>query len=281
MLHNWIRVFHSDNNVMIDRSIEAQNNPDTVPLDLVSAQDWIYIGQYFPFNSVYFQMTAMNLAASSMQIQYWEGKEWFPAVDIIDGTRAGGATLGRTGIIQFSPDRDRSWVRIADTTERGSPVPLDTVEIYELFWLRMRPNADTTAGTTAKVISYAFTSDAMLSAIDPEIDEYLVPWGGVSKTNWDEQILLGSNHLVADLRARGLISTPGNVLRFDDVSLACAYRTLAFIYSRLGEAFAARKVDALENYRELLNLKGFTFDSSRDGVVQRQEITGTTAGLIR
>jgi len=281
MLHNWIRVFYSDNGVLTDFSIEAQNNADTIPLELVAGQDYVYVGQYFPFNNLFFQLDTANTVASVMSAQYWDGKVWRDAVDFIDSTKLLGKTLARNGVIQWSPDRQYSWLKTEDTTDRGAPTELSTLEIYELHWMRLKVSVNLSAGTIVKDLGYAFTANHMLSSIDPEINEYLVPWGGVSKTNWDEQIQLASTHVVADLRSRGLIVAPGNVLRFDDVSLATAYRTLQVIYSRLGEAFDARKQDAQDNYEKLLNLKGFTFDTNRNGLAEKQEIAGTTAGLVR
>lgn len=281
MLHNWIRVFYSDNGVLTDYSVEAQNNADTFPLEMVAGQDYLYVGQYFPFNNLFFQLDTANTVASVMSAQYWDGKVWRDAVDFIDSTKLLGKTLARNGVIQWSPDRQYSWLKTEDTTDRGAPTELSTLEIYELHWMRLKVSVNLSAGTIVKDLGYAFTANHMLSSIDPEINEYLVPWGGVSKTNWDEQIQLASTHVVADLRSRGLIVAPGNVLRFDDVSLATAYRTLQIIYSRLGEAFAPRKQDAQENYEKLLNLKGFTFDTNRNGLAEKQEIAGTTAGLVR
>jgi len=281
MLHNWIRVFYSDNGVLTDYSVEAQNNADTIPLELVAGQDYVYVGQYFPFNNLFFQLDTANTVVSVMSAQYWDGKVWRDAVDFIDSTKLLGKTLARNGVIQWSPDRNNSWLKTEDTTDRGAPTELSTLEIYELHWMRLKVSVSLSAGTIIKDLGYAFTANHMLSSIDPEINEYLVPWGGVSKTNWDEQIQLASNHVVADLRSRGLVVAPGNVLRFDDVSLATAYRTLQIIYSRLGEAFAPRKQDAQENYEKLLNLKGFTFDTNRNGLAEKQEIAGTTGGLVR
>lgn len=281
MLHNWIRIFYSDNGVLTDYSIEAQSTGDTVPAGLVAAQDYIYIGQYFPFNNVYFEMDTTNDAVAMMSVEYWDGRSWKTGVDILDGTKQGGKTLKRNGVIQFSPDRQYSWVDVKDTSENGSPTELQTLEIYDLYWVRLKANASLDAGSLARKIGYAFASNDTLLAIDPEINEYLVPWGGSSKVNWDEQIQLASQHLVADMRAKGLIISPGNILRFDDVSLACAYRTLAVIYSRLGEAFAARKADALDQYSKLLDVKRFTIDADKNGRVDRSEIGSTSGGLLR
>lgn len=281
MLHNWIRVFYSDNGTLADYSLEAQTNGETVPASLVTGEDFIYVGQYFPFNNVYFEPLAVNDNASVMRVDYWDGRAWRAGVDVIDATKSQGKTLARAGVIQFSPDIDFSWSRVSDTTKNGEPPELSSLEIYDLFWARFKVSASLTTTTTLRKVGYSFTTGEMLTAIDPEINEYLVPWGGVSKTSWAEQIQLASMHVVADLKSKGLIVAPGNILRFDDVSLPCAYRTLAVIYSRLGEAFAARKDDALKQYGELLNIQRFTLDRDNNARVDRSEIANVVGGLVR
>jgi predicted ATPase len=106
-------------------------------------------------------------------------------------------------------------------------------------------------------------------------------WGGSTKLDWNDQIQLASTHIVADLKSRQLIFNQGQVIRFDDVSLACAYRTLAIIYSALGDPFKNKKDEALQQYSALMNIKRFTLDANLNGKVDRQEIGMNTGRLIR
>lgn len=279
MLYQWLRVLYSDNGVLTDYSIEAQN--DTVPVAMVAEEDYIYFGQYYPFNNVYIELDTANTNASVISVEYWNSKQFVPAVDILDATKVSGITLSRNGVIQFSPDIDNNWTQVRDTSKQDAPAPLQTREMYDLYWARLKVSADLYAGTILKRVGYSFCTNAMLSGIDPEISQYLTPWGGSSKLNWDEQIQLASLHLVADLRGRGIVIHPGNILRFDDVALATAYRTLAIIYGPLGQAFDSRRAQALEQYEKLLNVKRFTIDSNTDGSVDRSEINNTVGQMIR
>lgn len=281
MLSQWIRVFFSDNGTLTDKSIEAQDGSD-MAFPAVAAEDYIYVGQYFPFNNLFIEMDTPNVTASLMSTEYWDGKQWRASVDILDGTKLLGATLGRSGVIQFAPNRQYKWNIIQDTSETNhTPAQLQTLTIYDLYWMRMKVSANLDAGTIIKKISYAFTTNQLMQGIDPEINEYLSAWGGVSKINWNEQIILASQHLVADFKARQLVVAPGNIVRFDDIALPVAYRTVALVYSQLGDAFKAKYDDAMRLYTNLLAVKRFTIDRNDDGAVERGEISQTVASLIR
>lgn len=281
MLSQWIRVLFSDNGSLTDYSLAAQNS-DTIPFAITAAEDYLYVGQYYPFNNLFFEIgTTVNAAASVVSVEYWDGTAWRSAVDVIDATSVSGASLGRNGVIQWSPNKDYQWLVVQDTSDTTSPSELQTKTIYDLYWVRLKWSGNTTAGCTLKSVSYAFCTTQMLYSLDSELDEYLVAWGGSSKTNWDEQIMNASQQLVSDLRARQIIIAPGNIVRFDDVSMACAYLAMSLIYVPLGQAFNDRKQDARDQYKKLLNLSRFTVDSNRDGRVSPGEISQSVPRLIR
>jgi hypothetical protein len=50
MLKNYIRVLYSDNGTISDMSLDlSEGNGASFPV--VAAEDYFYIGQYFPFNN--------------------------------------------------------------------------------------------------------------------------------------------------------------------------------------------------------------------------------------
>jgi hypothetical protein len=279
MLANWIRLFLSDNGVLSDISLAAQNS-DNINFQLVSTEDYLYCGQYYPFNNLYFELLTANSNAASLHVQYWDGKVWADGLDVIDATKVSGVTLARNGVVQFSPNRERRWQVVRDPTQNQGPSELITLPIYDLYWIRIKASADLSA-CVLKNISYAFCTSAMLKAIDSEIDNYLMAWGGVGKTNWDEQVLLASQYVVFDLKSKGFIVAPGNILRFEDVSLATAHRTLAVIYSQLGESFRDKLTASINMYGELMSIKRFNFDSNDNALLESQEISNTVGKLVR
>jgi hypothetical protein len=279
MLSQWIRIFHSDNGQLIDYSLNAQNTDD-IPFPFVASEDYLYIAQYYPFNNFFIELKEPNTEASKVLIDTWHGRQWTPAVDIIDATSVDGKSLAKTGVIQFSPDRRYRWQSTADTSDETT-MGLSSLHIYNNSWLRVRFDQDLHADTEIKDIGYSFCTDEMLRAIDSEIDNYLMAWGGSTKLNWIEQIKLASLYLAYDLKAKGLIIHQGNILRFDDVSMACAHRTLMIIYAQLGESFQSKYQYSFNMYNELLSIKRFNFDEDMDGRLDKQEISNTVGKLIR
>ncbi len=281
MLSQWVRVFLSDNGSLTDYSIEAQDST-SFAFPAVATEDYIYVGQYFPFNNLFIEMQTVNSNASVLSCQYWDGKQWQNGLDVIDGTKASGACFGKNGVFQFSPNRRIKWVQIEDTSvAQNTPSELQSLNIYDLYWMRLKVSADLSITTAIKKLTYAFTTNELMLGIDPEINQYLSAWGGVSKTNWNEQIILASQHLVADFKARQLIMGVGNIVRFDDISLPVAYRALALVYSQLGTAFKEKYDDAMVQYNRLLSIKRFTLDRNDDAAVERNEVAQTVGTLIR
>lgn len=279
MLAQWIRVFYSNNGVLTDYSLAAQDT-DAIPFPIVAAEDYLYIAQYFPFNNFYLDLDVVNDQASVMTVQYWYGKEWVNAVDLIDATKVNGVSLAKSGVVQFSPSRRYKWTEIVDTSlEQNSS--LTSLEIYNNYWLRVKFSADLNALTAIESISYKFANDEMLVAIDSEINNYLLAWGGITKTNWNEQLLLASQYLIYDLKSKGLIIHPGNILRFDDVSMACAHRCLMIIYAQLGESFKDKYNYSLGMFNELMSIKRFNFDVDLDARLDKTEIANSVGKLIR
>lgn len=271
MLGNWIRVL-SDEGSLEDLSLV---NANVEEFDLtLSATGHVYVGQYFPFNNFYVEVSTASTGAATLDVEYWEGSQWRDAVDLLDGTKLSGATLGRTGVIQFSPDLHHSWPMVPSTSDTSSIPELSTVTIYDLYWMRFSPSDDIAA--TIKRISYAFCTNQHLRDLDPEVDNFLEIWGGSTKTNWNDQIVLASQHVVATLKSGGLIKDRANILRFDDIYLATAYKTLAIIFSRLGSNYVDKAGKYQLDFESLMSGERYSaFDQNNDAnpsAAERNEI---------
>lgn len=282
MLHQWIRLIYSDNGTLIDRSLDNQDEVITVPMQMVATEDYLYIGQHFPFNNFFVQIDTANSNASVLSVQYWTGKQnsWRTAVDVLDGTSSSGATLAKSGVVQFSPDEDYTWYRVDDTNEQAAEFLLNATKIYNMYWLRLKVSANLSAGTDLKRLAYAFTRTQQINNLDVSIDEFLTSFGA-TKTNWDDEIVTASIQVVNDLRRKNLIRHQGEILRFDDVSMATDYRVLALIYSNLGPAYRDKKFDAMAEYEKMISLSNFSFDQSEDARLSRDEIASRGIKLVR
>lgn len=282
MLKQWFRVLYSDNGTLTDKSLDVQTGQG-FQAPLVQDEDYIYVGQYLPFNNVFMQVDSYVSSSGDvvpeLQAEYWADQQWRPVLDVIDDT----AGMTKSGVIQFTPDKDYSWTQVQDTGNNlpDGPDELTSVRIYDLYWLRIKATATAIPAKTILKMGYAFCDSPSLKIYEPEIDQYLVPWGGSGKTDWIEQIMAASEQVFLDLKGKQLVTQPGQILRFDDVYLATIYRTLLLIYTPLGEAFKERRSMRLKEYGEALNVKRFTFDMNRTGTVEQGEIANTTGMLVR
>ncbi len=282
MLYNYIRTFYGDNGVLTDYSIDNQDELATVPLAFVAAEDYVYIGQHFPVNNFFVQMDTINTNASVLSIEYWCGtiNGWKAAVDILDGTTSGGKTFARSGVVQFSPAPAYIWQRVGDSTNEVMPTGLTASSVYNVYWLRIKASANISAGTDAKRICYAFTRSQQLDNLDVTIDQFLTSFNA-SKTNWDDEIVTASIHVVADLKRRGVIIHNGEIIRFEDISMACDYKTLSIIYKNLGPAYKEKLERVDKEYEKAVNLKRFTLDKDQDAFVSSGEISTSIKRLER
>lgn len=282
MLNEFIRVLYSDNGTLTDYSLASQTKSETIALPMVAAEDYLYVGQYLPFNNLFFEIETANDQTASFEVEYFvSGKtEWRSAVDLLDATKTSGVMLAQDGVLQWSPDRDEQQWKLSFEPDQDGPLELASTEIYNLYWARFKPSADLNTLTALKRLFYKFSTDEQLEAIEPEINNYLPAWE-TGKTNWTDQLILASQHVVMDLKSKGLIRDRGQVLRFDDVNLITAYRCLMHIYSVLGVSFESKRQMAEMEYNKLFKNQSFTFDQDDDAFVDRREIHRSKGQLVR
>lgn len=279
MVKRWIRVLTEVSDTITDKTLHSQNGTG-FNCNFATSGDFFYVGQYFPFNNFTVDLHSANTSGSEMLVEYWDGSSWSDAVDLLDGTVSGSASLAQHGTVQFSPDKDSAWTRVSDTFDE-SGMGLEALKLYDLYWVRVSFDGPLSSTTSVKELRYKFCEHADLVKVDPEINQYLTAWGGAGKTNWNEQIFEASDNIISELKERKLILHPGQILRFDDVYKACVYQTLMLIYSQLGESFKV-KFDYFEKlYSKHLGDKRFTFDAVRDGMVSTSEIEMTVGKGVR
>lgn len=280
LINQWIRVIRGDNGTLTDASLNAQIDGTISLASLVASEDYLYIGQHFPFNNIFFQIDTANDQASVMSVELWDGIEWNAVANQLDGTDASGVTLARDGVLQFVPDRDETWDLVTYTDEEPAAFGLETLKLYDLYWARLKWSADLGASTAIKRLGYAFCTDSQLVAIDSDINNYRATWSS-GKTDWIDQIMLASEMVVIDLKGKGLIMHPGQILRLEDVSLATAYKTLELIYAGLDEGFEGQRDYAAKMYQKLIGLQRWTFDQNKDGRAAPNEIHNVPVRGVR
>ena len=279
MLHEYLRVLKYDGTTFSDLSLDNQNESTNLDLALTTT-DYIYLGQYFAFNNFFINLDTANASTSILSLEYWNGSEWKSALDLLDGTSLSGVTLSQSGVVQFSPDRLYGWNRVSDTSEASAPTEMQSLTIYNMMWLRFKPTINIDALTDAFSISYAFTSSQQLNNHDIEINNYYDRFA-VGKTDWNNEIVTASRYLVADLKRKNIVQDHAQILRFDDVSLACEWKTLEHIYNNMGKAYVEKRDDARIQYDKYISIRERSLDKNNDASLSMDELKGSIRNGIR
>lgn len=281
LLTNYLRIFSDVSGSLKDLSIENSEWSE-FSFDATNSE-YLYVAQAYPFNNLYLECSTGNVNTANIEVEFWNGKQWASAVDVLDGTSVSGSTLQRPGVIQWGIDIDGNpWDKIQDTSDQNEPSELQSLKIYDLWWVRLSPSQNLSAGTKLKRINYLFCTNQQLLDHDPEINNYLEAWGGVAKTDWTDQIIAASQHVVTHLKAKGVLNHQAQILRFDDFSIAATYKTLSFIYARLGSSYAEKRDYYEQQFKDQMNLVRFTgIDNNSNGRVDQSEIAALTARAVR
>jgi len=275
MLSQWIRLFYYNGTTLSDKSLDS--SLETGFLCPFISGHFLYIAQSFPFNNFSVEMNDFNLNSGKIKIEYWSNNSWREAVDVLDASYA----LTKNGTIQFNIDDDFSWSRVNDSKDENGFVPLDSIRLYDSYFVRISLNSAASILASIKKISYEFCTDKALRSIDPEINAYLPAWGGVTKLNWKEQIRLGSETVIFNLKARALIKHSGQIMRLDDVFLATAYATLMHIYAPFGKGFEDKKQNAADNFLRFLDSKSMTIDQNKTASIEPFELNQNIGRGVR
>lgn len=267
------RVIWDDNGTLKDLSPELNDAfAQDVTLPLVAAEDKIYIGSELPFNHRYIRLgSTANGNASAVSAEIWDSNEWQSAVDVVDQTASGGASLARSGILSFSVERNQSWAQ-EDTTE---DIPaLATLKIYDLYWCRLTFSGDLTAGTVLSYIGHKFSDDDTMAAYYPDLLRSEVLAGfEAGKTDWDDQHIIAAEECVRFLRKRKAIVDSNQVLDWREFELAAIHKTAEIIYTAFGSDYEALRDKARSKFMEEMNRGIFTIDRDEDGRVDDEERT--------
>lgn len=277
MLRNYLRVIYSNNGTLTDISNKLQDGGGGYAERLTLNEDYIYIGQQMPFNNIFAWMSVVNSVQAGLTLEYFDGASWRAAVDVLDGTEG----FTKTGCIQFVPDKAYEWDYVEDTSEVSDTFALKTLKIYNLYWLRIKASATLSNGTEWKRLTYAFCLSSDLATHMPEIDNYMEAWGGEEKEDWIPEIIAASEQLVIDLKGRGMVIHPGQILLFDDVSYAAQMKTLSNIMVELGPAFDERRAERLKAYNSALSIKRFTLDKNKNARIEKSEEFMSIGSIVR
>lgn len=269
MLYQWIRLLRSTAGTITDASLANQEEASSVVHDITAATDYLYLGQACPFNNFYYKMNVANTNDSTLKIEYWDGNSWVFAVDLLDGTRSVAKTLAKSGVIQFSPNFKNRWQIVYDTSEVNiGPADLNSVTIYNMYWLRISFTSNLSVTTASDKICYCFSTHQQINHRDSTLKNYLASF---NVTTWEDHIINASIDTAHELKKRNLIKSHGQILRLEDVSIATDWKTIMSIYFDLGGDYLEKLKAASKEFDNALDLKAPSLDLNNNAYVDVSE----------
>lgn len=263
------RVVYSDDSVLTDFSRELSDLADSKQaFNIVAADDAIYIGSDLPFNHRYFSVRNQNAVAAQVAVAIWSGSAFEPAVDVLDFTAVGGKPLAKSGIIMFTPDRNKGWGRVPTTED----IPeLATLKIYGCYWVKITFSAD--IAFALEYVGHKFSTDSDLNIYYGDLCRETVreAYFEVPTNTWDRIHCAAAEEIIRDLRARQIIWSPNQILDPDQFRDASAHKLAEIVYSPGGLNVPEKATDAARKYREAMNKVTFNVDRNGDARLQQCE----------
>lgn len=273
------RIIHSDNGTLRDLSVNLNKyEAGSEVVELVSSEDFIYIGSRLPFNGLFFKFDVQNATPSTPTVSYWDGDVWKSTVNILDET----AGMTQSGHITWYPDLDESWHR-EHTNYNGETVDgLTDIVIYNLYWVRISFGADFDVGTSFSFMGDLFCDDDDLYTEFPDFRaSNVLDSFETGKTDWEEQRIRASRILAQDLVDKGILKDPSQVLNRRDYIYACIQKTAELIYSSFGPDFSEVRLAARNEYYARLKKKIHRIDLNGNALEDRFEMKNKTGFLSR
>ena len=145
-----------------------------------------------------------------------------------------------------------------------------------MHWIKLEFSTD--ISMTIDWVGDLFCSDKELSDISPSVagSTFKDDWES-GKTDWEEQRVTASDLIIGELRGVNL-NNPNMLLDKAELSLPTVYRTLALIYSEMGDT---EKVDMYMKSMNKLLKQSFSKDMNLNGRIDPDESTIRLSTMVR
>jgi hypothetical protein len=263
------RVIFSDNGTLKDLS-EALNNhvSGNATLPIVAAQDYLFLGADAPFNHRWVEVgTANTNAAKVSEIAVWDGTKWTACAEIIDDTLNSAGTIGfsKSGRLAWVPDKNKpGWSRDDTQAVSGAEITgLETVKIYNLFWVRIKFSADMSGTTALSYLGWKFANDEDLYNLKPEFDTTEARERfKTGITTFDQVHFEAAKQVTRDLKSAQVLDSENQVIEWEVLRLPAIYKAAELIYSGYGSDWEKERLLALEEYRRAMKVDLFNVDQN-------------------
>lgn len=258
-----LTVIHDDNSSFTDNTENAADYiRDDFSMTLNSTEDYLYVGFYKPFGSLFAAFTTANTNANTLAAQYYNGSSWV-SLSLTDETRG----FTRNGFL-FWDKASMESTAINGTTK---------------YYIRLRPSVTHTA-TVYRGINILFADDNALKQEFSEIDnETLLPAG---ETSHLVRHVGAKNTIVQMLRNKGIIKqasgsttqkdlTAFDIMNLEQVRQAAVMLTLSNIFFMLSDSredtWWAKYEEYQDKFEESFELLLLAIDTNDDGIEDTQE----------
>lgn len=248
---------HTDNTASFIR--------DSFALDF-EATDYLYIGLYKPFSTLYFELKGLSVIDTALNFEYWNGTAWIGLVNQLDDTKA----FTRSGFITFDLDQDK-WAS-------------KSVDAETNYWIRIHPDLDLTPALEIQGIGVLFSSDLDLKEEVFEIEEYLQS-GQLSFVNIHQTVKKDILQMINN-RGRTKRKNPADAVGLDritefdvlsptELNQTAKYMALEKIYFNISDSLDDKYYQKSQDYRKLafesFDLYYLTLDIDDDGKIRASE----------
>lgn len=262
IFENDLNVFHDDNSVFVDISKECvEYGRDSKVIQLISADDYLYVGLYKPFNQVYVEMKVANTNANTFTAQYYNGSTWNSLSNFYDLSKG----FTRSGFLSWSKSTD--WSEVAVNSE-------------ELFWIRLKPSADHSVTTELQGLNIVFADDQDLVNEFSSIASQLPNFGVNSYITFHQSV---RDDIVQAIRNSGAFKynnelkniTKWDFLSQDEIKRASIYHCLSKIFFELSDSIEDKWYQRSKDYNDkgnkALEVYYLSLDKNDDGVADSNE----------
>lgn len=280
-MNKQTRMIFSDNGVLSDKTLELNDFlSGTTLFPYETGNDSLYIGSLLPFNSLYFDIGSPNAVSCVPTVQIWWANGWHNAFDIMDGTASSGKSLAQSGLLTFVPDSFKGWDRWGrnDSTSFG----LQSLNIFDLYWVKITWNASMTGTTSLKYIGQKFATDTDLYIKYPDLaNSSLKTAFAAGKTTWDSQHFAAAEEIVEYLIRTKTIATKDQLLDWAILKNAGIHKCAELIYAALGKDYIKNREVARIGFKEALDLPSLRVDNNGNATLDGCEISNVVGTLYR
>lgn len=277
------RIIWSDNGTLKDLSLDLGNfKSGTKVIDIVAAQDYIYLGSDFPFNHRYIDVSVANDLTSSISVDLWDGQSWKAANDEIDQSSIASVTLAQSGVLSWVKSTRETWSRWSTNNEGEQITGLTSVNILDLYWARLTFSGNLKSTTALEFIGHKFSDDNDLDILYPDLTRTAVmAQFKAAKASWKLQHIQAAEEIIKDLKKTSIIKSQNQILDWELFRDASVHKVAEIAFNAFGKDFFDNRDAARKLYKEELDKAIYNIDQNSNATLDVNERTIRQGSLYR